>query len=141
MRGVKVLVIGTGGREHALARALSADPGVSAVHAAPGNPGMASIATLPIGYADGYNRKLSNTGYVLIHGRRASIVGLVCMDMTMIDVTDIPSVQVGDVVTLIGRDGEEAIGADDLAKWTSTIPYETLCAFGSRIPRVYSHSN
>lgn len=96
-----------------------------------------TIAVLPVGYADGYNRKLSNTGSVLIHGRRASIVGLVCMDMTMIDVTDIPSVQVGDAVTLIGRDGEEAIGADDLAKWTGTIPYETLCAIGSRIPRVY----
>ena len=98
-----------------------------------------TIAVLPVGYADGYNRKLSNTGSVLIHGRRASIVGLVCMDMTMIDVTDIPSVQVGDAVTLIGRDGEETIGADDLAKWTGTIPYETLCAIGSRIPRLYQN--
>jgi alanine racemase len=61
------------------------------------------------------------------------------MDMTMIEVTDIPSVQVGDAVTLIGRDGEETIGADDLAKWTGTIPYETLCAIGSRIPRLYQN--
>jgi alanine racemase len=99
-----------------------------------------TIAVLPIGYADGYNRRLSNTGRVLIKGQRAPIAGLVCMDMTMIDVTDIPSVQVGDPVTLIGRDGENAIWADDLAKWTGTIPYEILCAIGPRIPRQYQHT-
>lgn len=99
-----------------------------------------TIAVLPIGYADGYNRRLSNTGRVLIRGQRAPIAGLVCMDMTMIDVTDIPSVQVGDPVTLIGRDGENAIWADDLAKWTGTIPYEILCAIGPRIPRQYQHT-
>lgn len=97
----------------------------------------ATIAVLPVGYADGYNRRLSNRGCVLIHGRRAPIAGLVCMDMTMVDVTDIPSVQVGDAVTLIGRDGEDAIWADDLAKWSGTIPYEILCAIGPRIPRLY----
>jgi alanine racemase len=96
-----------------------------------------TIAVLPIGYADGYNRRLSNTGRVLIRGQRAPIAGLVCMDMTMVDVTDVPSVQVGDPVTLIGRDGENAIWADDLAKWTGTIPYEILCAIGPRIPRMY----
>ena len=95
---------------------------------------------LPVGYADGYSRKLSNTGFVLIHGRRAPIVGLVCMDMTMVDVTDIPSVHAGDMVTLIGRDGGDAIWADDLAEWTDTIPYEILCAIGQRIPRLYQNS-
>ena len=96
-----------------------------------------TIAVLPIGYADGYNRQLSNKGFVLIDGKRAPIVGLICMDMTMVDVTEIPSVRVGDCVTLIGRQGQEAIWADEVAGWTRTIPYETLCAIGSRIPRLY----
>jgi alanine racemase len=95
------------------------------------------IAVLPIGYADGYSRKLSNRGCVLIKGRRAPVVGLVCMDMTMVDVTDIPSVRIGDVVTVIGRDGEDAIWADEIAQWSGTIPYEVLCAIGSRIPRLH----
>jgi len=98
-----------------------------------------TIAVLPIGYADGYNRRLSNKGFVLIDGKRAPVVGLVCMDMTMVDVTDIPSVQVGDSVTLIGRQGQNAIWADDIAGWTGTIPYEILCAIGPRIPRVYQN--
>jgi alanine racemase len=97
-----------------------------------------TIAVLPVGYADGYSRRLSNQGFVLIKGRRAPVVGLICMDMTMIDVTDIPSVRVGDAVTLIGRDAQDAIWADQLADWTGTIPYEVLCAIGRRIPRVYS---
>ena len=101
---------------------------------------LSTIAVVPVGYADGYNRRLSNRGFVLIHGRRAPIVGLVCMDMTMVDVTDIPSVQVGDAVTLIGRDGTDAILADDLARWTDTIPYEILCGIGPRIPRLYQNS-
>jgi alanine racemase len=100
-----------------------------------------TIAVLPVGYADGYNRRLSNRGVVLIQGRRAPIVGLVCMDMTMVDVTDIPSVQVGDAVTLIGQDGTDAIWADDLARWTETIPYEILCGIGQRIPRLYQNQN
>jgi alanine racemase len=95
------------------------------------------IAVLPIGYADGYNRRLSNRGSVLILGRRAPIVGLVCMDMTMADVTDIPGVQVGDEVTLIGRQGNEAIWADEMAAWIDTIPYEVLCAIGPRVARMY----
>jgi len=95
------------------------------------------IAVLPIGYADGYSRRLSNNGFVLIRSRRAPIVGTVCMDMTMVDVTDIGSVQVGDDVTLIGAQGQEAIGADDIAEWTGTIPYEVLCAIGPRVPRLY----
>jgi alanine racemase len=98
-----------------------------------------TIAVLPIGYADGYSRRLSNKGLVLVGGKRAPIVGLICMDMTMVDVSDIASVRVGDSVTLIGRHGQDAIWADEIAGWTGTIPYETLCAIGPRIPRVYQH--
>lgn len=98
------------------------------------------IAVLPIGYADGYNRRLSNRGAVLIHGIRVPIVGMVCMDMTMVDVTDLPGVQVGDEAVLIGRQGQETIGADQVAEWTSTIPYEVLCAIGPRVPRLYQSS-
>ncbi len=95
------------------------------------------IAVLPIGYADGYSRQLSHRGSVLIRGRRASIVGLVCMDMIMVDVTDIAQVQVGETVTLIGRQGQESIWADEVAGWIGTISYEVLCGIGSRVPRLY----
>jgi alanine racemase len=96
------------------------------------------IAVLPIGYADGYTRRLSNRGAVLIRGRRAPIVGLICMDMTMVDVTDIPDVQIDDDVVLIGRQGDDAIWADEIAEWTGTIPYEVLCCIGPRVPRTYT---
>ncbi|HEY6262029.1 MAG TPA: alanine racemase C-terminal domain-containing protein, partial [Nitrospiraceae bacterium] len=76
-------------------------------------------------------------GSVLIQGRRAPIVGLVCMDMIMVDVTDLAEVQVGQTATLIGQQGEESIGADEIANWTGTIPYEVLCGIGSRVPRLY----
>jgi alanine racemase len=95
------------------------------------------IAVLPIGYADGCSRRLSHRGSVLIRGRRASIVGLVCMDMIMVDVTDIAEVQVGETATLIGQQGREAIWADEVAGWIDTIPYEILCGIGSRVPRLY----
>jgi alanine racemase len=95
------------------------------------------IAVLPIGYADGYSRQLSHRGSVLIRGRRASIIGLVCMDMIMADVTDIAPLQVGDTVTLIGQQGQESIWADEVAGWIDTIPYEVLCGIGSRVPRLY----
>ena len=95
------------------------------------------IAVLPIGYADGYSRQLSHRGSVLIRGRRAPIVGLVCMDMIMVDVTDIAQVQVGETVTLIGQQGGESIWADEVAGWIDTIPYEVLCGIGSRVPRLY----
>ena len=95
------------------------------------------IAVLPIGYADGYSRQLSNRGSVLIRGRRASIVGLVCMDMIMVDVTDMAQLQVGETVTLIGQQGQESIWAEEVAGWTDTIPYEVLCGIGSRVPRLY----
>jgi alanine racemase len=95
------------------------------------------IAVLPIGYADGYSRRLSNRGSVIIQGRRAPIVGLVCMDMIMVDVTDLAPVQIGETVTLIGQQGTESIWADEVAGWIDTIPYEVLCGIGSRVPRLY----
>ncbi len=95
------------------------------------------IAVLPIGYADGYSRRLSNRGSVLIQGRRAPIVGLVCMDMIMVDVTDLAQLQVGETVILIGQQGQESIWADEVANWIGTIPYEVLCGIGSRVPRLY----
>jgi alanine racemase len=95
------------------------------------------VAILPIGYADGYSRQLSHRGSVLIQGRRAPIVGLVCMDMIMVDVTDVATVHVGETVTLIGQQGEESIWADEVADWIGTIPYEVLCNIGSRVPRIY----
>jgi len=96
-----------------------------------------SIAIVPVGYADGYNRLLSNRGEVLIKGERAPVIGRVCMDMTMVDVTDISGVREGDEVVLIGRQGEGFIGADEIAKKIGTIPYEILCSISSRVPRVY----
>jgi len=95
------------------------------------------IAVLPIGYADGYSRKLSNNGFVLLQSRRAPIAGSVCMDMTMVDVTDLGPVKVGDEAVLIGAQGQEAIGADEVARWAGTISYEILCAIGPRVPRLY----
>lgn len=95
------------------------------------------VAVLPIGYADGYSRKLSNNGVVLLQNRRAPIVGTVCMDMTMVDVTDLGPVKVGDEAVLIGAQGQEVIGADEVAGWAGTISYEVLCAIGPRVPRVY----
>jgi alanine racemase len=95
------------------------------------------IAILPIGYADGISRHLSNRGCVLVRGRRAPIVGLICMDMMMVDVSAITDVAVGDEVVLIGRQGSDQITAHEVAQWASTIPYEVLCAIGPRIPRQY----
>ncbi|HXV68078.1 MAG TPA: alanine racemase [Nitrospira sp.] len=98
------------------------------------------IAVLPIGYADGLSRHLSNRGLVLVRGRRAPIAGLVCMDMVMVDVTDVPGAGIGDDVVLIGRQGSEQITAQDIAEWTGTISYEVLCSIGPRIPRQYHSS-
>lgn len=94
------------------------------------------IAVLPIGYADGLSRRLSNRGAVLIREQRASIAGLVCMDMVMVDVTEIPGTAVGDETVIIGRQGHDEITASDIAKWTDTIPYEVLCAISPQIPRL-----
>ncbi|WHZ15200.1 MAG: Alanine racemase [Nitrospira sp.] len=98
---------------------------------------LSRIAVLPVGYADGYSRLLSNRGVVLIGGRRARVVGRVCMDMTMVDVTDVPGIEIGHEAILIGRQGQEQITAADLAAWQQTIPYEVLCAIGPRVPRRY----
>lgn len=95
------------------------------------------IATIPIGYADGYSRGLSNKGVVLVRGMRAPVVGRVCMDMCMIDVTDIPGAAEGDQVVLIGAQGGDRITADDIALKTGTIAYEVLCGISSRVPRIY----
>jgi len=92
-----------------------------------------TIATLPVGYADGYHRLASNRAQVLVHGRRAPVAGRVCMDHTMIDATDVPDAEAGDRVVLFG----EGIGADELAGWCDTIAYEVLTAVGRRVPRVY----
>jgi alanine racemase len=99
------------------------------------------IATLPIGYADGLHRDLSNKMEVLITGKRAPQVGTICMDMTLIDVTEIPNVKLGDEVVIFGRQGAEEIQVEELAEKGNTIPYELLCNVGKRVPRVYtSHS-
>lgn len=98
------------------------------------------IAVLPIGYSGGVSRHLSNRGQVLIRGQRTPIVGLVCMDMVMVDVTDIEDVTVGDEVTLIGQQGSQRITAHDIAEWTGTISYEVLCAINPQIPRFYRSS-
>jgi alanine racemase len=95
------------------------------------------IATLPIGYADGYSRGLSSKAEVLVRGARAPLVGRVCMDMCMIDVTGVPGVSEGDDVVLIGSQGSERITADELAAKTGTIAYEVLCGISSRVPRIY----
>jgi alanine racemase len=95
------------------------------------------IATLPIGYADGYPRLLSNRGEVLVCGQRAPIAGRVCMDLTMIDVTDIRNVRQGDEVVLLGRQGAAEISADEIAAWANTISYEILTSIGARVPRIH----
>ena len=96
------------------------------------------VATVPVGYADGYPRLLSPGGAeVLIRGKRCPILGRICMDQLMADVTALDQVRVGDTVTLIGRDGEEEITADELAEKEGTINYEVVCALSKRVPRVY----
>lgn len=97
------------------------------------------IATIPVGYADGYARGLSNKGDVLIHGKRAPIRGRVCMDQFMVDVTDIPDVKCGDKVVLIGNDGDEQITMEEVGERSGRFNYEFVCDLGKRIPRVYVH--
>ena len=95
------------------------------------------IATVTIGYADGYSRLLSSKGEILVHGRRCKIVGRVCMDQLMMDVSDVPEAKSGDIVTLIGTDGNDRITADDLAQIYGTIGYEVVCGISKRVPRIY----
>lgn len=95
------------------------------------------IATLALGYADGYPRPYSTFGKVLVNGCVAPLAGNICMDQCMVDVTDVPDVKVGDEVIIMGTDGKNTILADDIAKATGTINYEIVCAFGQRLPKVY----
>ena len=94
------------------------------------------IATLPIGYADGFSRVYSGRASVLIRGRRAKVVGRVTMDMCMVDVTDIPEVKLGDEVVILGSQGKEQITAEELAELAQTLHYEVLCSLGARVPRL-----
>lgn len=96
-----------------------------------------TIATVPIGYADGYPRLLSNKGEMLIHGKRAPIIGNICMDQLMLDVSSIPNVREGDIVTVVGKDQDEIITFQELSQQIGTISYELMCLIGRRVPRVY----
>lgn len=95
------------------------------------------IATIPVGYADGFTRLLSGKAEVLIHGKRAKVVGNICMDQCMVDVTDIPDVKIGDEVVIFGKQGNECILADELAEKLGTINYEITCMISRRVPRFY----
>ena len=95
------------------------------------------VATVPVGYADGYRRSLSGKFHVLIRGKRAPILGRVCMDQLMVDVTDIPDTAVNDRVTLVGRDGEEVITMEDIAAAADSFNYEFVCGISRRVPRIY----
>lgn len=96
------------------------------------------LATLPVGYADGYRRCLSNRGSVLVKGRRCPVVGRVTMDQIIVDVTDAPGVDVGEEVVLLGAQGAERVTAEEMAGWCDTIPYEVVCGVSARVPRVYT---
>ena len=95
------------------------------------------VATVPVGYADGYRRNLSGKFYVLIHGKRAPILGRICMDQMMVDVTGIPEAQTGDRVTLVGTDGEETITMEQIAAQADSFNYEFVCGISRRVPRIY----
>ena len=100
-------------------------------------PKKMRIATIPVGYGDGYPRSLSNKGYVLIHGKRADIVGRVCMDQFMVDVTEIPEAKFMDPVTLIGKDKDAVIRVEDLSDLSGRFNYEFVCDLSKRVPREY----
>ena len=95
------------------------------------------VATVPVGYADGYRRSLSGKFHVLIHGKEAPILGRVCMDQMMVDVTQIPETQVGDPVVLVGRDGEREITVERIAAAADSFNYEFICGISRRVPRFY----
>ncbi len=101
-------------------------------------PEKTLIASVPVGYADGYSRALTNRGEVLVRGKRARVAGTVCMDWIMLDVTHIEGVSAGDEVVLLGCDREgNCIRAEELAAWAGTIPYEIFCGISKRVPRIY----
>ena len=95
------------------------------------------VATIPVGYADGYPRSLSSKGRVLINGHSVPVIGRICMDQFMVDVSDIADVKVGDKVTLFGKDGEENITIEEIASCAGSFNYEFICDIGKRVPRVY----
>ena len=97
----------------------------------------ATIATIPVGYADGYRRNLSNRFYVLIHGKKAPILGRICMDQMMVDVSDIPNVKLGDLVTLVGQNETEVITVEEIAAQADSFNYEFVCGISRRVPRFY----
>ena len=98
------------------------------------------VATIPVGYADGYRRNLSGRFYVLIHGKKAPILGRICMDQMMVDVTEIPEAQLHDTVVLVGRDGEECITVEEIAARGDSFNYEFVCGISRRVPRVYTRN-
>jgi alanine racemase len=100
-------------------------------------PAPTVIATVPAGYADGYRRSFSSRGEMLVGGRRVPVVGRVCMDLTMLDVGQVPGVRIEDEVVIFGQQGTESISADDLARALGTINYEIVCNVTARVPRVY----
>ncbi|MCX4315827.1 MAG: alanine racemase [Lachnospiraceae bacterium] len=95
------------------------------------------VATVPVGYADGYPRSLSSKGYVLIQGKRAPVIGRICMDQMMVDVTEIPETKIGDSVTLVGTDGAACITVEEAAALAGTFNYEFVCNLSKRVPRIY----
>jgi alanine racemase len=95
------------------------------------------VATIPAGYADGFLRRLSNCGHAIVGGRRVPVIGRVCMDQTMLDVSDVPNARVGDEVILYGSQGGETISVEEVANLVETAPHDVLCAIGQRVPRVY----
>ena len=99
--------------------------------------GLTRVATIPVGYGDGYARTLSNKGYVLIHGKKARILGRICMDQMMVDITEIPEAKLMDRVTLIGKDGDLSISLEELGDLSGRFNYEFACCLGNRIPRIF----
>jgi alanine racemase len=95
------------------------------------------IGVCPVGYSDGYDRKLRNIGQVLVKGKRVPIVGGLCMDACFIKLTDVPDADVGDIVTLMGADGDDRISPHEIAGWIQSVSYEVMSTFGRRLPRVY----
>ena len=120
-------------------RTLPAGTGISYGHQFTTNR-QTTVAVLPIGYADGYNRLFSNCGQAILHGQKVAVVGRVCMDWIMLDVTDLPQVAVGDCATLLGTAADVSILGDEWAAQLDTISYEVFCRIGSRVPRRYSQA-
>ncbi len=95
-----------------------------------------TLGVLPVGYADGYDRALGNRGHVLVRGRRAAILGRICMNLCMVDLTDVPGARLEDEVVLLGRSGDERISAETMAEWAGTINYEVVTRISPLLPRI-----